>query len=151
MSGADNKAIAKRLIETWRRGASLDAVDELCSATFVRHGPAGEGEVRGPEGLKRLMSSMHELMPDLRDEVVDQVAEGDKVVSRWTARGSDHGREARIEGIIIHRIAGGKVEEEWAAYDAGGMMQQLGVVPPTGQSAERAAADLLARAKAAGV
>jgi steroid delta-isomerase-like uncharacterized protein len=126
MSAADNKAISKRLIEVWGKG-NLDDVAELCSATFVRHGPAGEGEVRGPEGLQQLIARIRELMPDLQDEVVDQVGEGDKVASRWTARGSHQGQQASIDGIIIHRIASGRIEEEWAAYDAGAMMQQLGV------------------------
>ena len=124
---AENKALAKRLLEVWRHDADLSAVDELCTPNFVRHGPAGEGEVRGPEGLKQLISGIHELMPDLYAEVADQLADGDKVVTRWTARGSHEGHHARIEGVLIHRISGGKIEEEWAAYDAGGMMQQLGV------------------------
>ena len=126
MSAADNKAISKRLIEVWGKG-NLDDVAELCSATFVRHGPAGEGEVRGPRGLQQLIARIRELMPDLQDEVVDQVGEGDKVASRWTARGSHQGQQTSIDGIIIHRFASGRIEEEWAAYDAGAMMQQLGV------------------------
>ncbi len=82
--------------------------------------------------------------PDLQATVEDQVAEGDKVASRFTFRGTHRGElagipptgnQVEVTGIVISRIEGGKGAEDWSNYDALGMMQQLGVVPPPGQGA----------------
>ena len=81
--------------------------------------------------------------PDMRITIEDQVAEGDKVVTRWTASGTHQGdlmgidptgRRATVTGITIDRISGGKVEETWTNFDAMGMMQQLGVIPSPEQA-----------------
>ena len=75
----------------------------------------------------------------------DMIAEGDRVVSRWTMRSTHKGewmgiaptgKQVMITGISIHRIAGGKIVEDWANADELGMMQQLGAVPPIGESGE---------------
>ena len=75
--------------------------------------------------------------------VEDLIAEGDKVVTRWRARGTHQGElmgippsgnPVEVTGITIHRIEGGKVVETWANYDALGMMQQVGAVPEPGQA-----------------
>lgn len=77
--------------------------------------------------------------PDTHFTVEDQIAEGDKVVTRWTGRGTHQGElmgvaptgnEVTVRGIEIDRIVGGRIEETWVNYDTSGMMQQLGVVPP---------------------
>ncbi len=73
------------------------------------------------------------------------MAEGDKVVTRWSARGTHEGELAgvgptgnrvEITGITFSRIEGGKIAEEWINYDALGMMEQIGAVPAPGQSEE---------------
>jgi len=83
--------------------------------------------------------------PDLQQTIEDQFAEGEKVATRLTGRGTHQGdlmgiapTGNRIEapGIVINRISSGKIAESWANYDAMGMMQQLGVLPPPGQSEE---------------
>ena len=75
---------------------------------------------------------------DIRVAVEDQVAERDKVVSRWTATGTHTGdlmgipptgRRVDISGVTINRFSGGKIVEDWYQSDDLGMMQQLGVVP----------------------
>jgi predicted ester cyclase len=80
---------------------------------------------------------MRAAFPDLHYAVEDQIAEGDKVVTRYTASGTHQGElmgvaptgsRVEIRGISITRIKGGKIEEIWESYDALGMMQQLGVV-----------------------
>ncbi len=77
--------------------------------------------------------------PDLNATVEDVIAEGDKVVTRWTIRGTHQGeieefgpptgKQVEIKGITIHRIEGGKIVEEWQAYDNLSAMRQLGLVP----------------------
>ena len=85
--------------------------------------------------------------PDARVTVEDQVAEGDKVVSRWTATGTHTGdlmgtaptgRSIEIPGITISRFSGGKIAEDWYQSDDLGMMQQLGVIPSEETSSEEA-------------
>jgi steroid delta-isomerase-like uncharacterized protein len=81
--------------------------------------------------------------PEIQMTVEDLIAEGDKVVTRWTARGTHQGElmgippsgnPVEVTGITIDRIEGGKVVETWANYDALGMMQQVGAVPEPGQA-----------------
>ena len=71
----------------------------------------------------------------------DQIADGDKVASRWIARGTNTGafmgmpptgKQVTIAGMLIVRVAGGKMVESWVNFDALGMLQQLGVVPAPG-------------------
>ncbi len=142
MSTQENKAIVRRLLEDIWSNGKLDVVDEIFTTNFVRHGPALEGEVSGREGFKRLVSMYRSTFPDLRTSLEDQVAEGALVVTRWTARGTHRGelmgtaptgKSATITGVLINRVAGGKIEAEWAYYDALGMLQQLGVPAPGGR------------------
>jgi predicted ester cyclase len=81
--------------------------------------------------------------PDLRIIIEDQVAEGDKVVTRWRGSGTHQGdlfgiaptgNRVSLVGITINRIEGGKVAEEWQIFDALGMMQQLGAIPSPGEA-----------------
>ena len=83
--------------------------------------------------------------PDLRLTIDDLIAEGDKVVARWTAQGTNTGelmdmpptgKESKVTGISILRISRGKVVEQRANWDTMGMLQQLGVVPAPGEGAE---------------
>jgi steroid delta-isomerase-like uncharacterized protein len=138
----ENKALVRRYFEEiWDKG-NLDLIDELFTTDFVRHGPtATEGEVRGPEGFKGLVSTYRTALPDLRVPIEDLIAEGDRVVTRWTARGTHQGElmgnaptgnQASVSGILIDRISGGKIEEEWVDYDTLHLMQQIGAVPQPG-------------------
>jgi predicted ester cyclase len=80
--------------------------------------------------------------PDLLITVDDLIAEGNKVVGRWTARGTNTGplmgmpptgKQATVMGISILAIADGKVTDQWFNWDTLGMLQQLGVIPTPGQ------------------
>ncbi len=75
--------------------------------------------------------------PDLTCTVQEQVAEGEKVVSRWTVRGTHQGEffgvavtgnQVEFTGIQIDRFEGGKIVEEWAEFDLLGAMRQMGAV-----------------------
>jgi steroid delta-isomerase-like uncharacterized protein len=134
----ENKALVRRYFEEiWDKG-NLDLIKELFTTDFVRHGPtAAEGEVRGQEGFESLVSMYRSALPDLRVSIEDLIAEGDRVVTRWTARGTHQGElmgnaptgnPATVRGILVDRISGGKIEEEWADYDTLHLMQQIGAV-----------------------
>ena len=138
----ENKALVRRYFEEiWDKG-NLDLIDELFTTDFVRHGPTGtEGEVRGLEEFKDLVRMYRSAIPDLQAPIEDLIAEGDRVVSRWRTRGTHQGElmgnaptgnQASVTGIIIDRISGGKIEEEWADYDTLHLMQQIGAVPQPG-------------------
>jgi predicted ester cyclase len=138
----ENKALVRRYFEEiWDKG-NLDLIDELFTTNFVRHGPTGtEGEVRGLEGFKGLVTMYRTAFPDLRVPIEDLIAEGDRVVSRWTAYGTHQGElmgnaptgnQATVTGIIVDRISGAKIEEEWVDYDTLHLMQQIGAVPQPG-------------------
>jgi predicted ester cyclase len=88
----ENKALVRRYFEEiWDKG-NLDLIDELFTTTFVRHGPtATEGEVCGQEGFEGLVSMYRSALPDLRIPIEDQIAEGDRVVTRWRARCTHQG------------------------------------------------------------
>jgi steroid delta-isomerase-like uncharacterized protein len=142
----ENKALVRRYFEEiWDKGrdkGNLDLIDELFTTNFVRHGPTGtEGEVRGLEDFKGLVSMYRSAFPDLRVPIEDLIAEGDRVVTRWTARGTHQGElmgmapsgnQASVTGIIVDRISGGKIEEEWVDYDTLRLMQQIGGVSQPG-------------------
>jgi steroid delta-isomerase-like uncharacterized protein len=131
-----NKAHIRRVIEEVYDRGDLRVVDEVAASDLVIHAPSQE--IRGREGAKQYVAALRAGFPDLRFTVEDQVAEGDMVVTRWTARGTHGGefqgvpatgREIRLAGTDIDRIAGGKVVECWAQVDELGLMRQLGVLP----------------------
>jgi steroid delta-isomerase-like uncharacterized protein len=135
---AQNKAVAMRFFQAWN-ARDLDAFDEIIAPDAVEHDPQNPfSEMRGPEGAKRIAQMYQSAFSDSRFEVHEQIAEGDYVVTRWTATGTNDGelmgmppsgRPVEIEGVGIDRIEGGKVVESWGCWDTLGMMQQLGVVP----------------------
>ena len=110
MTVEENKALLLRVIKEAHSEGDLDLVDEIYAPDYVLHTPVfptGE-EIRGPEGIKQLISRQQAAFPSLGFTVDDQIAEGDKVVTRYTASGA-----YRSMGIIISRIADGKIVEEW--------------------------------------
>ena len=132
----ENKALVRRYFEEiWDKG-NLDLIDELFTTNFVRHGPTGtEGEVRGPEGFKGVVTLYRSAFADLRVPIEDLIAEGDRVVTRWTAYGTHQGEllgnaptgnQATVTGTLVDRVSGGKIEEEWVAYDTLHFMRQIG-------------------------
>ncbi len=140
----ENKAILRRVTDEVFNQGDLDLVDELFAPDYVLHDPGlPGGELRGTENFKQQWVTMFRTaFPDLQLSVEDQVAEGDRVVTRYTGRGTHQGElmgipptgnEVSVGGIIVSRVSGGRVEEEWNSFDALGMMQQLGVIPPPGQ------------------
>jgi steroid delta-isomerase-like uncharacterized protein len=137
MSARENKAIARRADEELFDRGNLDVADELFALNFVYHDPASGEDWHGPESVKQYATMLRAAFPDLHYSVEDQIAEGDKVVTRYTASGTHQselmgiaptGNRVEITGISITRIEDGKIEEIWENYDTLGMMQQLGVV-----------------------
>lgn len=143
MSAEELKALLRReMEEAWNKG-NLDVVDELVADNFVIHDPSQPKEVRGHEGLKQYATAFRTTFPDLYITFEDMVAEGDKVASRITLRGTHKGelagipatgKQVTITGISIDRTEAGMFVETFVSMDALGMLQQLGVVPTPGQA-----------------
>ena len=86
-----NKAIERRLLDEVYSQGNLDVIDELVACDFVGHGTAADGGDQGREAYKHFVVEMRTAFPDLQITVEDQIAEGDKVVTRWRARGTHTG------------------------------------------------------------
>jgi steroid delta-isomerase-like uncharacterized protein len=136
--GADqNKKIARRLLEEPWTG-NFNVIDECIAPNYVGYDPSNPEPLRGPEGVKEFVQQYRSAFSDARITVDDQFAEGDKVATRWTGRGTHDGdlmgisptrKQATVSGITISRFQNGKVVEEWTNWDTFGMLQQLGAVP----------------------
>lgn len=128
-------ALARRSFdEIWNTGR-LEAADELFSPDYVNHDPTSPEVPPGPEGVKQLARMYRRAFPDLKFTIDEMLAAADKVITRWTGQGTHGGalrglpptgRQARVTGISIHRVAGGRIVETWMAWDALGLMEQLG-------------------------
>ena len=135
MTGSNTDIVRRAIDEVYNQG-KLDVVDDLVSPDFVFH--ATSGDMHGPAGIKEYVATLRTAFPDLRITIEDQVAEGDRVVTRWSASGTHlgtfqgippTGKTATITGVDIDRLAGGRAVECWSNSDELGLLQQLGVVP----------------------
>lgn len=136
-----NKKIVRRVIdEVWNRG-EYSILEELIARDFVGHSSSIESETHGPEGYQQFFADQRDAFADIHYTVEEQVAEGDLVATRWTARATHtgefqgippNGHKGTIEGISIFRIANSFIVECWTNYDALGLLQQLGQMPANG-------------------
>jgi steroid delta-isomerase-like uncharacterized protein len=140
-----NKAQIRRVIEEAYSRGDLGVVDEVAASDVVIH--ASSRQIHGREGAKQYVAAFRAGFPDLHFTVEEQIAEGDTVVTRWTARGTHKGnfqgipatgREIRLAGADIDRVIGGKVVECWAHIDELGLMRQLGVIEADLAGSDRA-------------
>jgi steroid delta-isomerase-like uncharacterized protein len=141
MSTEENKAIDRRVFEEgWNKGNTA-VFDQLLAANYAGHDTSGP--IQGPAGFKQFYATYRTAFPDTHLTIEDQIAEGDKVVTRWTGTGTNQGslmgippsgKRVTIMGMTITRFAGGKATEAWFNYDLLGMLQQIGAVPAPGQA-----------------
>jgi steroid delta-isomerase-like uncharacterized protein len=138
MSAEANKAVIRRWWEVMNQGTSRDIIDEVYAADYVLHDPTQPEPVVGTQGVHEFIANIYAAFPDLQMTVDDLVANGDRVVQRLTARGTHQGdflgvpasgNSVEIWLMVISRMAGGKVAEEWQLVDALTLMQQIGAVP----------------------
>jgi len=135
-----NKTIVRRWSEElWSRG-NLAVADEIIAPDYERHDPGDPFPAKGPADVKRIVQMLRSMLPDFRIEVEAIIADGDFVVSRYTATATDTvgymgmpatGRAIRTQAIQIFRFSNGKIVESWAARDDLGTLKQLGHFPPT--------------------
>ena len=124
------------LTEAWNK-RDLTVVDQLFASDAVGHDPAVPA-VTDRETIKQFIAAYLTAFPDLQITVDDLFAAADKVATRWTGRGKHDGdlmgvaptgKQVKVSGLTLSRLANGKVIEEYTNWDTFGMMQQLGIVP----------------------
>lgn len=132
-----NKAVVRRYIEENFNQGNLELIDEFFSADSVFQAPHSP-ELRGREERKEFEASLRKAFPDLHYSIDELIAEGDKVVMRWSFEGthqgewqgiSSTGKKVSCGGTSTFRIANGMITEEFVQWDALGFMQQLGAMP----------------------
>jgi steroid delta-isomerase-like uncharacterized protein len=138
----ENKALVRRQEEELFSRGNLDAADEIYAPDYVGHDPSNPEDIRGLEAAKQAASEYRQAFPDLQVTVEDLMAEGDRVAARLRFRGTHlgeldgiapTGRRVDCTGIVISRMEGGKIAEDWANFDDLGMRQQLRLIPEQGQ------------------
>jgi steroid delta-isomerase-like uncharacterized protein len=132
----DMKQMSRRVIEEVFSQGRYDALPQMVSPDMVSHDPAIPMQGSGPAAVRGVAEMLRSAFPDLRMVIEDQVAENDRVMTRWTARATHRGpfmgkpatnRSANVSGVTVDRFQNGKIVESWINWDSAGLMQQLGI------------------------
>jgi steroid delta-isomerase-like uncharacterized protein len=148
VSTEENKAVVRRLMDAlndrvWPTG-DLTAADPFISPSYMYHDPANP--LTGREGFRRLVDLYRTAFPDTRFTIEDQIAEGDRVLTRMTARGTHtgplmgipaSGRPIEVSVLSLMRVVGGQVVEEWERFDTAHLLAQIGALPAPGSAPPR--------------
>ena len=135
MTTTANKTLITRYYNEVLNQRNLAALDDLLAPNFASWLP--DGTRLGRDEYRDAVLASHQAFPDLAVEVLDQLAEGDKVATRWRASGTHRGpfagiaatdRAVTITAMHLHRIADGKLTEHWEEIDLLRLMRQLGVL-----------------------
>ena len=142
MSTDKNKALLRRLFEEGLNQNKPSVFDELIAPDFVIY-DSPLGTLRGPEGFRQLVETFRKAFSDIHVTFEQEFADGDYVIHRGyttaTHKGEFQGipptgKQVKVKTLDIWLVANGKAVENWVQMDMLGLMQQLGVVPPPGQS-----------------
>lgn len=138
MSTEQNKALVREFFAGWNSG-NLDRMVGVLVEEYQHHDPSLPPELqRGRENYRKIAEMLLGAFPGLEVTIEDQVAEGDKVATRCTCRGTQRGalmgippsgKQVEFVMTVISRIADGKIAEGWVNFDALGMLQQIGALP----------------------
>ena len=143
MSAEENKALVLSLYEEVINTGELDRAHELLAPDFAEHEEVPvPAHLTGVDAFEEFFSMLRSAFPDLRMDVKDMLAEGEKVVARIEVHGTHQGEfmsmppsgeRIEVTATDIFRLEGGKIAEHWGNFDNLGMMQQLGAISPPGQ------------------
>ena len=121
----ENREVARTALEQVCARGDMALAPQCYAEDFADH--VGSLEYQGLEGVRHSTTLYRALFDDLTFEVLDQVAEGDRVASRFVLTGSNRGRRVRLWGIVISRLRDGRIVEDWSAFDGVELLRQLGV------------------------
>lgn len=137
MPSVDTKAIVREWVEQAWNKRNDAYIDPVLSSSYVLHAE-GAPPFLGPAGFRQLRDLYVGAFPDMQIAVEDLVAEGDRCVWRFTARGTHtgdfmgippSGKQFQIGGVIISRFEGERWAEDWGLWDMFTMLQQIGAIP----------------------
>lgn len=137
MSTEQNKSIVRRWVEEGWNKENLAVVDQIYTPNFVQH-DSSPVPVTSSEALKHYVAGYKSAFPDLHFTIDDLIAEGDRVVWRFTSKGTNNGpfmgmpptgKRGVVPGIVVFRFEDSRIAEAWVNFDALSLLQQLGVIP----------------------
>lgn len=135
----ENKAIVHRFFQGAWNDFDLSLADQYIAPDSIDHSPLPGHPPTGPESFKAIINMFHNGLSNLHMNTDDEIAEGDRVVHRWTLRGTNTGelfgvpptsKEIVMTGTTVVRVVDGKIVERWTNLDELGLLRQLGVIPP---------------------
>ena len=133
MSEVLKNRIRQFVEEIWHKG-NLGAIDEFIAPDYIRHTSQfreGGRDVHGPEDARKSIAALRASFPDIHFDLEDILAEGDKVVARWTCTGTHRGefrgiaptgKALRFTSCDIFRVQGGLIAEHWGMGDIAGVL-----------------------------
>ena len=125
--------------QTWIDGLNrgeVSVAEDVFAADCVIHINGSPDPNLDVAGFKQMVAGLLAAFPDMRFTIEDQFVAGNRVATRWVAEGTNSapfgnvpatGRRVRVDGLILDRVADGRVVERWEQWDQAGMMQQLGL------------------------
>jgi steroid delta-isomerase-like uncharacterized protein len=134
----NNKDVVGRFIEEVLNQGKVDAAGQFFWEDMVEQVPL-PGQGPGLQGLKDVLRGMRAAFPDMHWTIQEQIAEGDKVLSRFEWTGTHRrtflgvpatNRPVTVWGMVIDRLEGGRIRDTRIIMDTLGLMMQLGAVPP---------------------
>jgi steroid delta-isomerase-like uncharacterized protein len=143
MASESNKQIVRRFTDEFWNKRRLEMADELFAVDCVTHQlRSGQPEItapRSPEHMREHAAGWLAAMPDLQFKIEQMLSEGDLVFTSTVMEGTHLGpwsgvppthKKVSIRLMVVHRLAGGKICEDWVLVESLGFLQQVGVAPP---------------------
>jgi steroid delta-isomerase-like uncharacterized protein len=136
----DNRELVRQFIDEALNQGNIDASGKYFHQDMVEQVPL-PGQGPGLDGLKTILRGMRAAFPDMNWKVEEQIAEGEKVLTRFEWTGTHRGpfmgipatnRPVKVWGMVVDRFESGKIKDTRIIMDTMGMMMQLGVLPPPG-------------------
>lgn len=132
-----NKLVARRFLKIWNAGGEA-LVNDLAAPDIIFSHSRLQEPLRGASLLIQVLAQTHDSFPDMRMEADEVIAEGEKVVVRWTYQATHRknvlfgveptGKRVQVSGVTLYRILNNKVVEEIGFSDTMSLMLQLGPV-----------------------
>jgi predicted ester cyclase len=139
-----NKELVRRAYLVAMNNRDMSVIDEVFAQDYIVHYP-GVPPISGLKGAKEALGGFLDAFPDIRFTIDDQIAEGDKVTTRWSGRGTHSGeyrgfpqaanpiaptgRSVEFSATDIYLIKNGKIAEEWNTLDEILILRQIGALP----------------------